>query len=101
MTEDPKGTPENMTEDGKRAWHDEIEIAGRDAMGRVQDLIEEGNVRRLIILTEEDRVLLEVPLTVGVGVGVGALALAAPLAAIGAVVALFAKIKIRVVRVEE
>jgi hypothetical protein len=93
MTEQPENNE-------KKTWVEEIEVAGRDAVGRVQDLIQEGNVRRLIIMTEEDRVLLEIPLTVGVAVGVGTVMLSAPLAAVGAVAAFLAKIKIRIVREE-
>lgn len=104
MTEQPNINDEKVKHedmDGKKSWVEDIEVAGRDAVGRVQDLIQEGNVRRLIIMTEEERVLLEIPLTAGVAIGVGTLAFSAPLAAVGAVVAFLAKIKIRVVRVED
>ncbi|MEO0560856.1 MAG: DUF4342 domain-containing protein [Chloroflexota bacterium] len=102
MTEDQNttNTEEKNKNEESNTWIDEIEVAGRDAVGRVQDLIAEGNVRRLIIMTEEERVLLEIPLTVGVALGVGTVALSAPLAAVGAIAAFLAKIKIRVVREE-
>jgi uncharacterized membrane protein YphA (DoxX/SURF4 family) len=100
-TEDKVKHEETEDMDGKKSWVEDIEVAGRDAVGRVQDLIQEGNVRRVIIMTEEDRVLLEIPLTAGVAIGVGTLWFSAPLAAVGAVVAFLAKIKIRVVRVED
>ena len=32
-----------------RTWAEEIEIAGKELVDRVQELIKEGNVRRLII----------------------------------------------------
>jgi hypothetical protein len=54
----------------------------------------------LIIRTSEDEKLLEVPLTTGVVVG-GAFTLLAPvLAALGAMAALLARVKIEVVRAE-
>lgn len=101
MTDEQKNETPEITEDGKKTWIEDIEVASRDAVGRVQDLIEEGNVRRLIILKEDDSVLLEIPLTIGVGVGAGTVLMAPALAAIGAVVAFMAKIKLRVVRVED
>ena len=78
---------------------EEIEVAGRDAVARAQDIIEEGNVRRLIFLTAEDKVILEVPLTAGFAAGAAAVFLAPTLAAIGAAVAFLAKVKIQIVRV--
>ncbi len=95
---------ETMYEPQDKAKHEgrriieEIEVAGRDAVARVQDLVEEGNVRRLIFLTAEDRIILEVPLTAGVAAGAAAVFLAPTLAAIGAAVAFLAKVKIQVVR---
>lgn len=93
MTEQP--TP--PTEE-KRTITEELEVAGNQVVQRVQELVAEGNVRRLIIRSTDDNVLLEVPLTVGAVAG-GALVLAAPwLAALGAFAALVARVKIEIVR---
>lgn len=102
MTDDMNNTPseETKTESKGGRWVEEVEVAGRDAVARVQDLIEEGNVRRLILKTAEDKVIFEVPLTAGVVVGAGALALAPMFAAIGAAVAFLARVKIQVVRTD-
>ena len=62
-----------MTEPSKqegRTWTEEIEINAGELVDRVKKLIEEGNVRRLIIRKPNDEILLEVPLTAGVAVGV-------------------------------
>jgi hypothetical protein len=67
---------------------------------RARELIHEGNVRRLIIKSPGDRVLLEVPLNAGVAVGAVATMINPVLAAIGAAVALFARVKVEVVRVD-
>jgi hypothetical protein len=81
-----------------RSWTEEIEINAGEPVDRVKELIEEGNVRRLIIRKPNDDILLEVPLTAGVAVG-GAVTLFAPvLAALGALAALLAKEKIQIVR---
>lgn len=86
-----------MTE-GKRTIVEEIELEGRQMMDRIKDLIQEGNVRRLIIKDTKGKFVLEVPLTVGVVAG-GVFALAAPVAAaLGTLAALVARVKIEVVR---
>lgn len=101
MTDEKPKNDAPATDGNEKNWVEDIEVASRDAVGRVKDLIEEGNVRRLIILNEDDRVLVEFPLTVGVAAGAGALMFAPILATVGAIVGVMAKIKLRVVRVEE
>lgn len=96
MTEET--TPSEKKEE--RTWVEEIEVAGGQLVERVKEIIGEGNVRRLIIRNADGNVLLEIPLTAGVVVG-GALTLFYPLlAALGAMAALVAKVKIEVVRTE-
>lgn len=86
-----------MTED-KRTWTEEIEIDSKELVDQVKRLIQAGNVRRLIIRTPDDKLLLEIPLTAGVVAG-GVVTLVAPvLAALGAMAALLAQVKIQVVR---
>lgn len=82
----------------KRTLKEEIEIEGRQVVDRVKELISEGNVRRLIIKDSDGKYLLEIPLTVGVVAG-GVFALAAPVvAALGALAALVARVRIEVIR---
>ena len=84
-----------------KTWVEEIEVAGNELVARVQELIEEGNVRRLIIRKQDGDLLIEVPLTAGVAVG-GALAVFTPvLAAIGALAALVAQVRVEIVRTGE
>ena len=91
---------ESATTKEERTWTEQIEVAGSDLVDRAKKLIVEGNVRRLIIRNSDDEKLLEVPLTAGVMVG-GAFSLIAPvLAALGAMAALLAWVKIEVVRTE-
>ena len=85
----------------QRDWVEEIEVAGNELVDRVKALVAEGNVRRLIIRNANNDVLIEVPLTSAVVVG-GAAALISPvLAALGALAALFAKLKLDIVRAED
>jgi hypothetical protein len=75
-----------------------VTVAGNELVDYVKGLIEEGNVRRLIIRKPEGDVLLEVPLAAGIAVS-GALALMAPVfAALGAMAALVAKVQADIVR---
>lgn len=85
----------------EHAFTEQIEIAASELVERTKELVEEGNVRRLIIRTPNDEVLLEVPLTAGVAVG-GMVTLVAPvLAALGALAALLTRVKVEVVRTKK
>jgi hypothetical protein len=75
----------------------EFRVRGDNLITRVKELIHEGNVRRIIIKNDEGRTLLEIPLTLGV---VGA-ALAPVWAALGALAALAADLRIAVEKVEK
>ena len=77
----------------------EIKLAGNQLVDKVRDLIEEGNVRRVIIKKDE-RVLFELPLTVGVGAGAAAVLVSPVLAALGAVAALVTDVTLVVEREE-
>ena len=79
---------------------EDVKVASGQIVDRVRDLIEEGNVRR-ISLRKGERVLFEIPLTVGVGAGAAALLTSPLLAAVGAVAALVSDITIAVERDEE
>jgi hypothetical protein len=73
---------------------EEIQVLGRDLLGKITDLIHEGNVQRIIVKDEHGNTFIEIPVTVA---AVGAV-LAPILAAIGAISALVAKFTIVVVR---
>jgi hypothetical protein len=80
---------------------EELTVAGNQLVKEVERLINEGNVRRLII-KQDDKVLMEVSLTLGV-VGAGALAIFAPLpavllAAVAALAAAVARVTVVIVR---
>jgi vacuolar-type H+-ATPase subunit I/STV1 len=92
---------ENESEESERTWTEEIEIAGGQLVDRVKELLEEGSVRRLIIRRPNNEILMEIPLTAGVAVG-GVFTFFAPLlAALGALAALIADLKVEIVRVED
>lgn len=74
---------------------EEFRVAGHEIIEKIRQIIHEGNVRRIILKTEDGKTFMEIPLTVGV---VGAVIL--PVwAAIGAVAALASKLTIVVEKV--
>ncbi len=73
---------------------EEFRVRAEELVEKVKELIHEGNVRKLIIKDEDGKVYLEIPVTYGV---IGAL-IAPMLAAVGAVAALVANLKVEVVR---
>lgn len=84
----------------ERHINEQLEVAGNQVVDRVRQLIEEGNVRRLILRNTEGRVLLEIPLTAGVAVGGAVFWLNPLLAGLGAIAALLARVSIEIVREE-
>jgi hypothetical protein len=83
-----------MTENVQREAH---RVTGEKLLETVKRLVHEGNVRRIILKDEHERVILEIPLTVGI---VGAVLLPAWLA-LGAIAALAANHTIEVERVQQ
>jgi hypothetical protein len=75
---------------------EEFTVNGEELLAKVKKLINEGNIRRIIIKDEAGKTIVELPLTIGV---VGAL-LAPVLAAVGAIAALVTKCTIIVERQE-
>lgn len=83
-----------------RTFNEELEVAGNQLVERVKELLEQGNIRRLIIRNSEGRTLLEIPLTFGAVAG-GALVFWNPLlAALAVIGALVARLRIEIVRNE-
>ncbi len=72
----------------------EFKVKGEDLLRKIREIIEEGNVNRIIIKDHEGKVYIEIPVTLGV---IGAL-IAPVLAAVGALAALAADFTIEVIR---
>ena len=73
---------------------EEFKVQGEELLKKVKQLINEGNIRRIIIKNKDGKSIVEIPLTVGV---VGTV-LAPPLAAVGAIAALVTECTITVER---
>lgn len=86
----------------KREVIEELTVRGQDVIERVRELVQQGNVRKLIVRKSDGQQLFELPLT-GAVVGASALVVfATPLAFLAGVVAILAEVKLEVVReVEE
>ena len=80
-----------------RDGHEEFSLNGSEIIDKIKELIHQGNIRRIIIKNEEDRTIVEIPLTLGL---VGA-ALAPVLAAVGAIAALVTRMTIIVEKIDE
>jgi hypothetical protein len=92
--------PNNDQNEQRRAFSEELEVAGNQLVERVRELLEEGNVRRLIIRNPEGRTLIEIPLTIGVVAGGALLVFYPVLAGLAAIGGLVARVRIEVVREE-
>ena len=85
----------------KQPVTEEVTLAGNQLVEYVKNVISAGNVRRLIIHKPSGEVLLEVPLTAGLAVGGALTAMAPILAALGAMAALLAKVRVEIVRTSD
>ena len=75
---------------------EEFRIKGEELLAKIKNLVNEGNIRRIIIKNKEGKIVFEIPLTFGV---VGAL-LAPQLAAIGAIAALLTEATVVIEKAE-
>lgn len=75
----------------------EFKVHAQDLLNKIEELIKEGNIRKIIIKDADGKPYLEIPLTIGV-IGV----LAAPVVtAIGALAGAVAKFTIEIVKTED
>lgn len=89
-----------MAENG-REWTEEFRLAGNRVVDRIKELIQEGNVRKIIVKKGDGTVIREIPLNQGMAAGALLAFLAPGLAALGALVAFATDIRIKVVRIGE
>jgi hypothetical protein len=68
----------------EKVHSEEFRVNGEEMVGKIKNLVKEGNIRRIIIKDKEGKIIFEIPLTFGI---LGAL-IAPQLAAIGAIAAL-------------
>jgi hypothetical protein len=89
---------DDTTRSDHRSPTEVISVTGSALVDKVKELIQEGNVRRLIIRRASGEALVEIPLTAGVGVAALLTLLAPVLAALGAMAALIAQFRVEILR---
>ncbi|MCH8626842.1 DUF4342 domain-containing protein [Arsenicicoccus piscis] len=98
-THDSQGPQD--TQDTRKSFTERIEVAGDQLVSTVNQLVKDGNARRVIVRDQHGKELMSIPLNLGV-VGGGLVTLAAPgLAAVGALAALVAKVQLDIERVPD
>ena len=75
-------------------------ISGKDIVGKVKELIQEGNVRR-IRLIHKDRNLIDIPLTIGASAAAVTVLAAPVLAALGALAAVLTECTIEIEKADK
>jgi hypothetical protein len=71
---------------------EEFQVSGNAVIQKLQELIKQGNIRRIVIKTETGKTLFELPLTIGVAGGLIATIIAPLLIALGFVGLLAARL---------
>lgn len=79
----------------------DIIVKGNELLAFIKRMIEEGNVRRLIIKNANGKKVLEIPLSAGVGIGGLLLVLAPVLVAISSAAAWMAEFKVEIVYADD
>jgi hypothetical protein len=87
---------EKGTQSGKQR-SEEFRVNGSEVIQKINELIHEGNIRRIILKNEDGKTLIEIPLTLGL---VGA-AFMPVLAAVGALAALVVRMTIVIEKVDD
>ena len=75
----------------------EFKVKGKELLKKIEELIREGNIRRIIIKDDKGRTFIEIPVTIGV---IGAVC-APILAAVAALAGVVANFTVEVVKKEE
>ena len=79
---------------------EEFKISGDVLVGKIKELLHQGNIRRIILKNEEGHILIEIPMTVGVIGGVISAAFFPVIAAIGVIGAMVAHLTVVIERQE-
>jgi len=87
--------------DGKNNFTEKIEVAGENLASTVKNLMQDANVRRIIIRNADGRQLMSIPLAVGVAGGALAIFIAPVISAVAVIGGAVAKLKVEVVRTGE
>jgi hypothetical protein len=85
-----------------RSFYEEFTVAGNQLVEKIKELLEAGNIRRLIIKDKTGkRTYLEIPLTLGVAAGAGLTVFAPFLAAVAGLATMLNQAQIVIERYED
>jgi len=91
----------NNTSNNGQPHKEEFRISSDDLMAKFKELVNEGNVRKVSIRTDDGRTIFELPLNIGVAGAAATIILAPALAAIGVIAALVTHVTVAVERVDK
>jgi Domain of unknown function (DUF4342) len=86
---------------GQKTHKEEFKISSDDLMAKFKELVNEGNVRKVSIRTDDGKTIFELPLNIGVAGAAATIILAPALAAIGVIAALVTHVTVTVERVNQ
>lgn len=75
----------------------EFKLNAKELLAKIEELIKEGNARRIIIKDEKGRTYIEIPVTIGI---IGAM-IVPVLAAVAAIAALASNFTVEVIRLDD
>ncbi len=91
---------ETERETDEKVKVEEFKISGDVLVGKIKELIRQGNIRRIILKNESGQTLIEIPMTVGVIGSVISAALFPVIAAVGVIGAMVARLTVVIERIE-
>ena len=91
---------ETEREANEKVKVEEFKISGDVLVGKIKELIRQGNIRRIILKNESGQTLIEIPMTVGVIGSVISAALFPVIAAVGVIGAMVARLTVVIERIE-
>lgn len=94
-------TATTRTTNESQTWYEEIQTSGEQLLGKVKELIQEGNVQRMILKNEDGQTLLEIPMSAGVAATVATAVFAPVLVAVSAIAAMVSNVTLVVERRDE
>ncbi len=80
---------------------EELRIDAENLIAKFKELVNEGNVHRISVRTDEGKTLFEVPLTMGIAGAAATIFLAPALAALGVIAGLMKQVTVVVERTEQ
>ena len=59
-------TPYTTVESESKSRVEEFSVSGDTLLNKIQELVQQGNIRKIVVKTQDSKTLFELPLTVGI-----------------------------------